>query len=442
MSRAALGGGTRWKTTLIANLAVLCVFLVGVYHVGFDVLRLQFARQPFTVRLELPTAGGLYPRSEVTYRGTLVGKVTRIRLKPVGQGDGVTAYLRLDEGTKIPQDTDAVVSDLSPAGEQFVDLRPRRATGPFLAAGSVIPANRSSTPIPTAVLMRNLAQVLDQVESKDLNTVIDELALALDGTGPELARLVDRSDHLLAGLETSLPATLNVLRNGRTDLDTANDLSGEFAEFNRRLRELSAQLRSSDPKIEKLLEKAPASVVDLDDFVFTLTTPVYLLMASLVTPSGVITARLPALRGLLIAFPEAANALQTTIKKNGNLGIKLHITENPVCEYAGKRRLPIDATRVPPNLSRVCTSTATGVGARGAQNAPRRVPSGPGPGSSVAPGMADVLGTAPTVRTYDPASGVVRLADGTALSVGLAGGGAGRALGMSWLDLLLGLVRS
>jgi phospholipid/cholesterol/gamma-HCH transport system substrate-binding protein len=427
----------RWKGTLIANLAVLCVFLLGVYHVGFDVLRLQLARQPFTVRLELASAGGLYPRSEVTYRGTLVGKVTRIALRP----EGVVAYLRLDEGTKIPDDADAVVSDLSPAGEQFVDLRPRRATGPFLGSGSVIPASRSSTPVPTAVLMRNLAQVLNQVESKDLNTVIDELALALEGTGPELARLVDRSDHLLAGLQEALPSTLNVLRNGKTNLDTANDLSGQFATFNRRLRELSAQLRSSDPKVRRLLDKAPASVVDLDDFLSTLTTPVYLLMVSLVTPSGVITARLPALRGLLIAFPQAANALATTLKKDGNLGIELHITDNPVCEYGGKRRLPIDARRVAPNLDRVCAVTAAGVGARGAQNAPRRVPSGPGAAGAVAgASSADALG--PTVRTYDPASGVVRLPDGTSLSVGLSGTGAGRALGMSWIDVLLGLLRS
>jgi phospholipid/cholesterol/gamma-HCH transport system substrate-binding protein len=161
----ALETKSHWRGTLIANLAVLCVFLLGVYHVGFDVLRLQFARDPFTVRLELASAGGLYPRSEVTYRGTLVGKVTAIRLRPPGEGGGVVASLRLDEGTKVPADTDAVVSDLSPAGEQFVDLRPRSAAGPFLAAGSVIPASRTSTPVPTAVLMRNLAQVLNQVES-------------------------------------------------------------------------------------------------------------------------------------------------------------------------------------------------------------------------------------------------------------------------------------
>lgn len=411
MSPVRTFGPLRGRGTLIANFAVLMVFVLGVYHVGFDVLRLQLGRQPFTVQLELASSGGLYPRSEVTYRGTLVGKVDKIRLRP----SGAVAFLRLDEGTKIPVDTDAVVADLSAAGEQFVDLRPRTEAGPFLSQGSVIPVSRASTPVPTAILMRNISRLLDQVDSKDLNTVVDELALALEGTGPELGRLVDRSDYLLAGLTDALPSTVNVLRNGKVNLDTANDLAKQFASFNRSLRTLSRQLKSSDPKVRRLLDSTPAAVADLDSFLVTLTTPVYALLVSLVTPSGVITARLPALNALLVAFPDATAALASTLKKNGNLGVELHLTDNPVCEYGGPRRLPIDATRVAPNLTRICRDTSAGVGSRGAQNAPRRVPSGPQ---------------------------TVTLADGSRLSLGPVEGGVGQAVGMSWIGLLLSLLRS
>src|SRR5262249_14774582 len=115
----------RRRANLLANLAVLLVLVVGVYYVGFNILRLQLARNPFTVSMQLPTSGGLYPRSEVTYRGKLVGQVSEIKLVP----NGVVAPLKIDEGERIPADLDAAVADLSPAGEQFVDLRPRVDAG-------------------------------------------------------------------------------------------------------------------------------------------------------------------------------------------------------------------------------------------------------------------------------------------------------------------------
>jgi phospholipid/cholesterol/gamma-HCH transport system substrate-binding protein len=426
----------RRRGTVIANLAVLGVLFAGLYHVGFNILRLQIGRDPFTVSVELTTSGGLYPRSEVTYRGTVVGKVSDIRLRP----GGVTVDLRLDENTNIPVDTDAVVTNLSPAGEQFIDLRPRTAAEPFLGPGSVIPQERTQTPVPTAKLIRDVAVLLDQVDTEALTTVVDELALALDGTGPALAKLIDRAEYLLDGLHSALPSTLNILSNAKINLDTANELTPEFKRFNASLRTLSAQLKSSDPTLRNLFGSGPGAVGDVNSFVTTLTSPVSALLGNLVVPGNLITARLPALNALLIAFPQATGALATTVR-NGNFGVYLHLTNNAVCEYTDDRRLPIDPTRVPATLDRICRSKAPGVGARGAQNAPRKVPSGPA--AARTPKQAPPAAPAPvSVATYDPAGGVIHLPDGTRLTLSFAGGGAAKAMGASWIDLLLGLLRS
>ncbi len=395
--------GLRRRGTLLANLAVLAVLMLGMYHVGVNILRLQIGRDPFTVQVELAEAGGLYPRSEVAYRGKVVGRVSDVRLRP----GGAVADLRLYEGTRVPADTDAVVANLSAAGEQFLDLRPRRADGPILRQGSVIPVSRTTVPVPTAVVVRDLARLLDQVSSEDLGIVVDELALALDGTGPELARLVDSAGALLDSLRSSLPATLDVLANARTNLDTANDLSGDFDSFTVSLRKLTRELRATDTPARKLLDSGPGAVTDLDTFVTTLTSPVSALLANLITPGTLITARLPALEALVIAFPQATGALRTTVK-GGQFRVALHLTSNPTCDYGGERRTPIDPTRVAPDLTRTCTSTAPGVGARGAQNAPRPVPSGPGAAGSVS--LA--------VGAYDAATGLVVLPDGRRVSLG------------------------
>jgi phospholipid/cholesterol/gamma-HCH transport system substrate-binding protein len=397
----------RRRGTLLANVAVLLVLALGLYHVAFDVLRLQVGKRPYTVHLQLPSSGGLYPRSEVAYRGKIVGRVTDVQLAP----GGVLADLSIDRGTKIPVDLDAAVAELSPAGEQFVDLRPRTANPPFLAPGSVIPVARTSVPVSVAVVVHDAARLLDQVGTEDLRTVIDELADAFVGTGPQLAKLVANSDKLLAAMAQDLPTAINLLKNGKTDLDTANELSGQFDQFNASLRTLTKALKQASPTVTKAFDNGPTGIGNLNDFITTLSTPVSALLGNLVTPGSLIAARLPALNALLIAFPQATAALKVTAQ-GGNFRTELHLTGNPTCSYGGPRRTPIDPTRVPPDLNRYCKDTTTpGVGARGAQNAPRSEPSGPG-GS---PPVRDEVPVA--VGGYDPALRRVVLPDGTRLNL-------------------------
>jgi phospholipid/cholesterol/gamma-HCH transport system substrate-binding protein len=417
----------RRRGNLLANLAVLLVLVVGVYHVGFNILRLQLARQPFTVSLQLPASGGLYLRSEVDYRGKLVGQVSDIKLVP----DGVVVNLKIDEGTRIPADLDAAVADLSPAGEQFVDLRPRVDSGPLLRDGSVITRDRTSLPLTVPVVVRDVSRLLDQFDNGDLNTVVSELATALSGTGPAMAGIIENSDRLLAAAQKDLPSVTDLLKAGKVDVDTGNQLSGEFAQFNTALRELTKQLRSTDPTVDSLLASGPGFVTDLDKFVTTLTSPISTLLGNLVSPGSLIAARIPALNALLIAFPQATAALRTTVK-DGNFTTELHLTGNPTCNYGTPRHTPIDATRHAPDLNRVCKDATPGVGARGAQNAPRPVPSGPGSatGPSVV-GSTDLTG-------YDPRTGMVLLPDGSRLNLATVRGAGTEA---AVLALLLSLLR-
>jgi len=421
----------RGRGTLLANVAVLLVLVVGVYHVGFNILRLQIGRDPFPVTVQLATSGGLYERSEVTYRGKLVGSVTDIRLVP----NGVEVRLRIDKGTKIPADLDAVVGNLSPAGEQFVDLRPRVAGGPLLRAGSVVPRERTTVPLTIATVVSDVAKLLDQIGTKELRIVVDELAAAFGGTGPAMREIVSSADKLVAAAAKDLPALKRLLANGRTNLDTANELAGDFDRFNSSLRTLSRQLRAGSPDLGTLLADSPAFVGDLNTFVTTLSTPISALLGNLVTPGSLIAARLPALNALLIAFPQTTAALKT-VARNGAFRTELHLTNNPTCSYEGPRRTPIDPTRTPPDLKRFCKDTTGDVGVRGARNAPRPGPSGPA-GSSAA--VSGRLPASPTVHAgYDPLTGILVLPDGSRLRLGeTADLGAGNGA----LALFLALLR-
>lgn len=77
----------------------------------------------YTVTVQLPQAGGLYPGGNVTYRGVQVGRVQDVRLTDTG----AEAVLRLKSDVHIPADLNAQVHSVSAAGEQYVELLPRSA---------------------------------------------------------------------------------------------------------------------------------------------------------------------------------------------------------------------------------------------------------------------------------------------------------------------------
>src|SRR5271170_3835746 len=153
----------------------LAIFtIVGL--VGMVVMVVFYIQAPtllgigkMTISLEVPATGGLYRFSNVTYRGVQVGKVTAVNLTP----HGATATLALDTSPRIPADLEAKVLSISAVGEQYVDLRPRTDSPPFLHDGSVI-AMRNTT-IPQAV-----GPMLDQVSSLINSVPKDKLSALLD----------------------------------------------------------------------------------------------------------------------------------------------------------------------------------------------------------------------------------------------------------------------
>jgi len=69
---------SRQVWTQLAILGAVTVISVGVMAFGFVNVPALFGIGRYNVTVELPTSGGLYPTSVVTYRGTEVGKVTSI----------------------------------------------------------------------------------------------------------------------------------------------------------------------------------------------------------------------------------------------------------------------------------------------------------------------------------------------------------------------------
>src|ERR1700683_1490323 len=107
-------------TRFIKRQLVLFGILTGV---ALLVLGWYYLRIPslvgigqYQLKAELPASGGLYPTSNVTYRGITIGKVTDV--EPTQRG--AEATMSIDSQFKIPLDASATVHSVPAVGGEYL----------------------------------------------------------------------------------------------------------------------------------------------------------------------------------------------------------------------------------------------------------------------------------------------------------------------------------
>src|SRR5690606_9146850 len=115
----------RIQLAVFLALTMVGVSLVGARYVG---LGARLVGGTYSVHADFAEAGGIFEGAEVTYRGVAVGRVGAL----VPTSSGVRVELVLDDDSRVPADTVAVIANRSAIGEQYVDLQPRRRGPPYL----------------------------------------------------------------------------------------------------------------------------------------------------------------------------------------------------------------------------------------------------------------------------------------------------------------------
>ncbi|MFU8874507.1 MCE family protein [Micromonospora sp. SL4-19] len=403
------------RTAKLQVIAFVLVSVLGIGYVGIRYVGLgdRLLNAGYVVHVDLARAGGLFANAPVTYRGVPVGRVTAVCL----HGDGVRADLRIDRGIRVPDALRAVVTQRSAVGEQYLDLRPDRDGGPYLADGAVIPADRTGLPLAPEALLTNLDALVRSVDPDNLTVLITELGTAFEGNEQALARILDAGDALLTEADARLPETLTLIRDARTVLTTQAESAEALRRWSAGLAQLAATVRAADPDLRRLLATGPPAGVELRALLRGLEPDIGTLLGNLVTVNGIAARRLPGIEQILVVYPIAVAGGFTVTPGDGtaHLGLVVNAGDPPACVYQG------GGTR--------CggTERAAGASVRGAQNAPR--PSGREP----APPPSDEGANA----GYDPATGLVLGSDGRPLQFGGSGGQYRTAGDQSWKQLLL-----
>lgn len=299
----------------------LAVFTV-IALIALAVMGLQFMKLPvklfgvghYTVTMQLLQAGGLYESSNVTYRGTEVGRVTALRLTE----SGVVAELSLKSGIDIPRDLRAEVHSVSAIGEQYVALLPRDAASPPLKQGDVIAVQDTSVPTDINALLDAVRTGLLAVPRGNLKTVLDESYTAVAGLGPELSTIVKGMTELSSDARANLDSITALIDNAKPVLDTQNRTSGAIQAWASQVASVTRQLRGSDRAVAGVLQGAGPALDQTRQLLDRVLPSIPVLLTNLVSVTEVGLTYRNGLEQILVLFPQLVAIEQGSLLANVN----------------------------------------------------------------------------------------------------------------------------
>ena len=87
---------------------------------------------------------------------------------------------------------------VSAVGEQYVDLRPRTDSPPYLHDGSVIAMHDTTIPQAVGPMLEQVNALVGSIPKSKLGQLLDETFQGFNGTGYDLGSLLDSSETLSA----------------------------------------------------------------------------------------------------------------------------------------------------------------------------------------------------------------------------------------------------
>jgi phospholipid/cholesterol/gamma-HCH transport system substrate-binding protein len=206
-----------------ATLAILAVMtLAGAAYMWIGVLGIGPAKQVTRLTLMLNTSGGLMPTSEVTMRGIRVGRVTGIETTT----SGLAVSIDLDRAHPVPVDSAISVENLSAAGEQYIEFRPKLIAPPYFSDGTVVPADRVAPMVTGADLLTKANALMSALNLDQVHTIIDNVSATFAG-----------NDDTVDSLATTAGLTAKVIHDDKQLLAT---LFSNFATMTTNLGDINA----------------------------------------------------------------------------------------------------------------------------------------------------------------------------------------------------------
>jgi virulence factor Mce-like protein len=178
---------------------------------------------------------GLYEDNDVRVLGVKVGHVDSVE----PQGDLVRVDMLVDRDVTIPSTAKAVIVAPSLVSDRYVQFTPAYTGGPAMAEGTVLPRERTATPLEVDDLYASLNRVSTSLgpnganKNGALSDLLDTLAANAKGNGKALNDTITQLGQLgetLSGSDEDLFGTVDNLQKFTSALAASDDQVNLFNE--------------------------------------------------------------------------------------------------------------------------------------------------------------------------------------------------------------------
>ncbi|MEU0494997.1 virulence factor Mce family protein [Mycobacterium sp. NPDC006124] len=321
---------TRVQLTIFSIVTVICVGSISAFYLH---LPAAVGIGAYHVTAEFKAGGGLYQNANVTYRGVTIGRVEDVGLNDTG----VVATMRLNTDTDVPDNVTATVKSVSAVGEQYVDLvPPKDPSSNLLHDGAKIGLDRTAVGQDIAQLLAQAESLVNSIGDARVKDLLRETFKAFNGSGPELARMIQSSRLLVDEANNNYGQISQLIDQAGPFLDSQIRSGDDIKSLADGLARFTTQVAKADPQLRSVLQTAPDAAQDVNTTFDGIRPNFPMLAANLANFGRIGVIYRKSIEQALVIFPPLIAALNTVAggvpaDEGGKLDFKVDLGDPPPC---------------------------------------------------------------------------------------------------------------
>ncbi|MET0452779.1 MAG: virulence factor Mce family protein [Mycobacterium sp.] len=321
---------TRLQLSIFSIVTILCVGAISAFYLHVPA---AVGIGAYHVTAEFKAGGGLYQNANVTYRGVTIGRVEEVGL----YDDGVRASMRLNSDTDVPDNVTATVKSVSAVGEQYIDLvPPATPSNAVLHDGSNIGLDRTAVGQDIAELLNQANVLVSTVGDSRLQDLLREAFKAFNGSGPELARMIQSSRLLIDEANNNYGQISQLIDQAGPFLDAQIQSGDDIRSLADGLARFTTEAANADPQLRTTLQTVPGATQAANETFDGIRPSFPMLAANLANLGRIGVIYNKSIEQALVIFPALMAALITVggglpADEGGKLDFKVDLGDPPPC---------------------------------------------------------------------------------------------------------------
>jgi phospholipid/cholesterol/gamma-HCH transport system substrate-binding protein len=321
---------TRLQLTIFSIVTVLCVGAISAFYLH---LPAAVGIGAYHVTANFKAGGGLYQNANVTYRGVTIGRVEQVSLDDVG----VVASMRLNTDTDVPDNVTATVKSVSAVGEQYIDLvPPEDPSKNLLRNGANIGVERTAVGQDIAALLTQAETLVNSVGDARVQDLLRETFKAFNGSGPELARMIQSSRLLIDEANNNYGQISQLIDQAGPFLDSQIRSGDDIRSLSDGLARFTSEVANADPQLRSVLQTVPGATQAANTTFDGIRPNFPMLAANLANFGRIGVIYRKSIEQALVIFPALMSALITVggglpADEGGKLDFKVDLGDPPPC---------------------------------------------------------------------------------------------------------------